>query len=172
MLAALGEYHLWQDQVEVAESYLQRARARWTEAEHVLGRASCLEALGTVEMKKDDPGKARELVTQARDLFATVGRERGVVLMNRRIGETYRHEGDYAKALGFLEHAYRWFEGDGDAYQRVRCGRSLALTLEGLSRAADAQQLLTDLVNLAESIGAHTDARELSRLAGPVTAGA
>lgn len=164
MLAALGEYHLWQEQTALAEAYLQRARARWTEAEHVLGRAFCLEALGALEMKKDSPEKARVLVTEARDLFAAAGRERGVVLMSRRIGETYRHQGDYCTAQEHLKPAYRWFEEDGDLYQQVRTGRSLALALEGLGRADEAQQLLLDLSRLAESIGAEIDAEDLRRL--------
>ncbi|GAA1457685.1 tetratricopeptide repeat protein [Nocardiopsis exhalans] len=171
MLAALGECHLWMEETSVAEAYLQRAHARWVEADHALGRASCLEALGTVTMKKGDVARARDLVTTARGMFAEQGRERGVILMTRRIGETYLAEEKHQQALRELEHAYHWFRVEGDLYQQVRTGRSLVIALGGVGRAGEAQRLLQDLIGIAEAIGAHSDAAELSRMIEPVTSG-
>ncbi|WP_017613966.1 tetratricopeptide repeat protein [Nocardiopsis salina] len=173
ILASLGEYHLWQDDLVSAESYLLRARARWAEAEHLLGQASCLEALGMLALKKKQPQKARELVSEARERFAAEGRERAVVLMQRRIGETYRDEDAFAQAISALEPAYRWFVAEGDHYQQIRTGRSLALALEGAGSAGQARTLLNELISVATANGAEADAHELSRLMPePVAAGA
>lgn len=172
ILAALGECHLWLDETSVAEAYLQRAYARWVEAEHLLGQASTLEALGTCQIKQNRPADARKLVLKARGMFSEEGRERGVVLMTRRVGETYLAEGSFHEALKHLDMAYRWFHDEGDLYQQVRAGRSRVRALAGAGRAGQARTLLQDLVGIAESIGAHTDVEELSRMADPVTAGA
>ncbi|GHC71713.1 hypothetical protein GCM10007079_04360 [Nocardiopsis terrae] len=169
MLASLGECHIWLEDIGVAEAYLQRARALWIKGRHVLGEASCLEALCMVEMKKGNPPKARQHASTARDMFSGQARERGVVLATRRVGETYLAEQDHRQALKSLEHAYDWFRDTGDVYQQVRTGRSLVAALRGSGRSDEANRVLQDLVGLAESIGAHTDAEELSRMTKPVT---
>lgn len=172
VLAALGECHLWLEESSIAEAYLQRAHARWVEAGHVLGQASALEALGTCRLTQDRPDQARKLVLKARGMFAEQGRERGVVLMTRRVGETYLAQGSFHEALKHLDMAYRWFHDEGDLYQQVRTGRSRVRALTGAGQGAQARTLLQDLIGIAESIGAHTDVEELSRMAEPVTAGA
>ncbi|GAA1114243.1 tetratricopeptide repeat protein [Nocardiopsis metallicus] len=171
ILTSLGECHLWQDDPVRAENYLLSSRARWAEVEHSLGQASCLEALGTLALKKGEPQKARELVSQARERFAAEGREREVVLMQRCIGESYRDEDLFDQAISILEPVFIWFVADGDEYQQIRTGRSLALALGGAGSTGQMRILLEELISIATAIGADTDARELSRLMPDLAAG-
>jgi len=171
ILASLGECHLWLEENGIAEAYLQRALAQWRTAEHSLGQASTLEGLGTVELKKGNPEQARDHVMTARGMFAQEGRERGVVLMTRRVGETYLAEGRFHESLKHLDMAYRWFRSDGDSYQQVRTGRSRIRALARAGKTVEAHTLLRDIIGVAEEIGADNDAHELARMAEQTTAG-
>ncbi|RNL81656.1 tetratricopeptide repeat protein [Halostreptopolyspora alba] len=168
MLSALGALHLWTDNLDEAERLHQRARSLWVSAVHALGQATSLENLGIIALKQGTPIAAREYFRQARTMFSDLGVERGVVLMERRIGESYRDSGDYDQAETNLRSALGWFLDSGDDYQVIRTRRSLALTLQGQQRDEAARELLEEARRLAETIGATTDAEEFSRLADQV----
>ncbi|TQN27766.1 tetratricopeptide repeat protein [Haloactinospora alba] len=98
-------------------------------------------------------------------MFSSLGAERGVVLMERRIGESYRDSGDYDQAEAYLRSALQWFHEAGDDYQIIRTSRSLALTFQEQRRHEAAREVLEKAHSLAETIGAATDTEEMSRLA-------
>ncbi|WP_017623426.1 tetratricopeptide repeat protein [Nocardiopsis chromatogenes] len=164
MYSALGALHMWQDRLDEAERLHVRARALWIAAEHLLGQASGLESLGVIALKRGHPVTARGHFREAQHLFSEQGRERGVVLMERRLGESFRDTGDHATAEEYLRGALDWFRAAGEDYPVVRTSRSLALALQAQGRQKEAQGVLAQARDLAESIGADTDAAELSCL--------
>lgn len=164
MLSSLGSLRTWTNDLDEADRLHQRARALWVSAGHVLGQASSLESLGIVALKRATPAAAREFFRDARVLFSDLGRERGVVLMERRIGESFRDTGDYLQSENHLRSALDWFQDAGDDYQVIRTSRSLALTLRGQRHHQAARDMLEEGRNRALRIGARTDADELDSL--------
>lgn len=87
MLSGLGTPCMWQGRLDEAERLHARAKALWVSAGHTFGHASSLEALGVIALNRNLPLSARSLFQEARGLHGGMRRERGVVLMERRLGE-------------------------------------------------------------------------------------
>lgn len=164
MLSGLGSLHTWLDDLHEAERFHMRARALWVSSNHRLGQASCMESLGVLALKRNRPMSARSWFSDARTLFSEVGRERGVVMMDRRLGESFRDSREFEQADNHLGSALAWFRQQGDDYMTIRTGRSLALSLTQQHRTQEAHNLLSELHSTAVSLGADTDAQEISRL--------
>ena len=123
-----------------------------------------MESLGVLNLKRNKPLAARGWFTDARVLFAEVGWARGVVMTDRRLGESYRDTRNYDQADKHLRSALDWFREQDDDYMVLRTGRSLVLCLIEQRRVQEAQELLIESLVLARKLGATTDAQELSRL--------
>lgn len=164
MLSGLGSLYIWRDDLAEAERLHMRARALWVSSKHRLGQASCMESLGVLSLKRNQPHAARSWFTDARVMFSEAGRMRGVVMMDRRIGESFRDSREFDQADTHLSSALEWFREQGDDYMTIRTGRSLALSLIAQRRKQEAHQLLSDLRELALGLGADTDADELTQL--------
>ncbi|MDA0564873.1 tetratricopeptide repeat protein [Streptomonospora sp. S1-112] len=164
MLVGLGRCRLWQDRVDLAESNFLHAQALWTTAEHELGIAGAVEALGTVSLKRGEPEEAEERYREARVVFAGLGRERGIALMERHIADCRRERGDINTAEQLGQQAREWFRSHGDTYQEVRALRGLALTYRKAQRIHTAFDAAREARRLAQSIGATAEATELGRL--------
>lgn len=111
MLASLGECHIWLEDIGVAEAYLQRARALWIKGHHVLGEASCLEALcmgdeegqpvegprarlhgpGHVFRASTGAGRGSRDATRGRDLPRRAGPPPGAQVVGARLRLVPRH---------------------------------------------------------------------------------
>lgn len=164
MLSGLGSLHTWIGDLHEAERLHMRARALWVQSKHVLGQATCMESLGVLNLKRNKPLAARSWFTDARALFAEVGWARGVVMTDRRLGESYRDTRNYDQADKHLRSALDWFREQDDDYMVLRTSRSLVLCLIEQRRVQEAQELLIESLVLARKLGATTDAQELSRL--------
>ena len=164
MLSGLGSLNTWIGDLHEAERLHMRARALWVQGKHTLGQATCMEGLGVVNLKRNKPLAARSWFTDAHLLFAEAGRTRGVVMMDRRLGESFRDGREFDQADKHLRSALGWFRDHADDYMVLRTGRSLALSLIGQRSTQKAHELLSELHNLACALGAETDAEEIRKL--------
>lgn len=165
MLSGLGSCYQWEGRLDEAEAEFVRAEQLWLKADHTLGRASLSESLGLLALREGDLGLAEARFLRALRLFTELGRDRGIWLIQRRLGETALAARNFTKAIHYLTSSRAWFADRGDRYQVVRNTMSLARSLAGAGQQDQAQQELEEAAGAAGVLKVPALEREVRELA-------
>lgn len=157
MLNALAGLRLSLGDPDLASQLHHRALAAWTRAGHVLGQASSLEGAGVCELAREQPAWARTLFERALAIHTQLGRNRGIALMLRRLGEASRDLGDHTRAVDYFGRALEFFTEADEPYMRVRTLAGLAATRLAAAEPDRARPVLTEVLRLSDRIGARAE---------------
>lgn len=150
----LGELKQGEEAGRSARAAVECERA----AGHVRGEASSVELLGLLSLYQLRWEAAYERFTEAEGIYRriTPGQEgerdvaRALALAERHQGRALRGLGRFAESQRLLESAARFFEQQGENYNRARALTDLADTLhdagenaEALTKVSEAEALLT-----------------------------
>ena len=155
MLTVLATRHLHAHAPGQATELNTQALELWRRAGHPLGQASALEGLGVCELARGRPTEARAHFESALALHTRLGRNRGIALMLRRLGETNRDLGEHEAAIDYFHRALEFFTEDEETFARIRVLAGLAATRLAAADPERARPSLEDVLRLSERIGAH-----------------
>lgn len=155
MLTVLATRHVHAHDPDQATELNSQALELWRRAGHTLGQASSLEGLGVCELAGGRPVEARAHFESALAIHTRLGRNRGIALMLRRLGETNRDLGEYDAAVDYFRRALEFFTEDEETFARIRVLRGLAATRLAAADPDRARPVLEDILRLSHLIGAH-----------------
>ncbi|MDA2812848.1 tetratricopeptide repeat protein [Nocardiopsis sp. RSe5-2] len=166
MHGALAAAHVSLHRTEEAEHHHREALRAWDEADHDLGRAAAMEGLGVVELARDAPGEAVPHFEGALTVHTSLGRERGIALMRRRLGEALRDAGRPEEAVGHFTWALGHFTEAGDHYLRTRVLVGLATVHIKTGDFDEAERVLDAALDAAGQARAEMEAARVHALRG------
>lgn len=157
MLTVLATRHVHAQDPDRAAELNGRALELWRRAEHALGQASSLEGLGVCELAGGRPVEARTHFESALAIHTRLGRNRGIALMLRRLGETNRDLGEHESATDYFHRALEFFTEDEETFARIRVLMGLAGTRLAADDPNGARTALKDVLRLSDRISAHLE---------------
>lgn len=169
MLEGLGVAHLNLQDFGAATGHYETALALERESGHRLGEASALEGLGVAALATGAPSRAVELFALARDVHVSLGRPRGIALMDRHIGEALSMAGRHDEADATLAGVLEQFPRRDEPYHHARTLTCLGEARLRAGRLDEAAAALRESLAVARETDApHVAAgalRELARIA-------
>ncbi len=168
MLVALSGVHMNRGDVDIATENYRRAYALWLRAEHRLGQAAVLENLGVADIVRSAPRAAIPRFVEALRLFEIEGEQRGVAIMNRRLGEAHRDAGDHDVAIGYFIRARDYLVATADDYMASRTLVGLAACYLTANRLDTAKRTLDDAFSISQRAGARMEVARVHQMLGEV----
>lgn len=141
---------------EAGELQIQ-ALELWRAADHALGTASSLEGCGVCELAQGRPARARPHFESALAIHTRLGRNRGIALMLRRLGEVCRDLDDHVGAVDYFERALDFFVESEEPYARTRVLAGLARTHMAAAEPDRARAVLVEVLRLSDQVGARAE---------------
>lgn len=157
MRIQFGAAHRSLGDLGTASEHFSRALELFREARHRLGEASALDQLGVVRLRQGSYERALSDFTEALAIHESIGRPRGIALMNFNIGQTLAAWGRQGEAVGYLRTADRQFEAISERYHRARALTALGGALIGSGYPRAAEDPLRRALTITEEIGASYD---------------
>lgn len=133
---------------------------------HDIGMSTALENLGLIDMAEGNPEAAISRFAEFRDILSKLGRQRGVAIATRRIGEAQRDLGRYDDALRELSAARRIFTDLSEVYLQTRTLTSIAQTLLLAGRTTEAFEPLSAAKAAADRLGSPYEQARIARYRG------
>lgn len=152
MSTVLATRHLHAHEPDRAAELNESALGLWRRAEHTLGQASSLEGLGVCELARGRPVQARTHFESALAIHTRLGRNRGIALMLRRLGETNRDLGEHESAIDYFHRALEFFTEEEETFARIGVLMGLATTKLAAADPAGAKPDLEDVLRLSERV--------------------
>ncbi|SDD30010.1 Tetratricopeptide repeat-containing protein [Actinokineospora iranica] len=131
--------------------------------------ATALEQLGLAVLD-DDPHAALDFFSQARDLHQRLGRDRGVALCRRRIGEVLLALGRYDDAVTEFSAVAEAMAVLGDPTQHARAVTMLGAAHSRAGRLPQAERVLRDAFEAMREFGSAYYQAEIAAALGDVSA--
>jgi tetratricopeptide (TPR) repeat protein len=157
MRIQFGAAHRSLGDLGTASEHFSRALELFREAGHRLGEASALDQLGVARLRRGCYDGALSDFTEALAIHQSIGRPRGIALMNFNIGQTLAAWGRQGEAVGYLRTADRQFEAISERYHRARALTALGGALIGSGYLRAAEDPLRRALTITEEIGASYD---------------
>ncbi|MDA2803877.1 tetratricopeptide repeat protein [Nocardiopsis suaedae] len=170
MHGALAAAHVSLHRTDEAEHHHREALRAWEEADHELGRASALEGLGVVELVRGASHRAVRHFEGALTVHTALGRDRGIALMRRRLGEALRDAGRPEEAVGHLTWALGHFREAGDRYLQTRALVGLATVHLKTGDLDEAERVLDAALGAAQEARADMETARVLALRGGLEA--
>lgn len=169
MATALASLHEALQRPEQAHELHTRGLRMWERAEHRLGQAAALDGLGITELIRNRLSHARDHFRRALNIHLSLGRQRGITLMRRRLGECSRRLGDHAAAASHLTHALEGFPASTEPYMRLRTLQELAAARLATAERESANTSLEEALELAHTVGAPSEEAHVLALLAEVS---
>ncbi len=153
MRVQLGYAYLALDRHDEARAEFSRSLVLSREERDQIAEATALEHVGLTDLKSGRPDDAIVTFTEARDIFAHIGRARGVLGLTRHIGEAHRDAGRLQEAVRDLLEARRMSIALPDPYNEARCLTSLGQTYLNAGQIRDAAGTLREALDIMTKLG-------------------
>lgn len=154
MLTSLAIAHSHRRDHATAIAYYERILRLDPPGGHRLGEGSALENLGVAMLATGQTERALEIFLRAKEVFAELGRARGVALLDRRVAETLSAQGRHTEAIGHFEAALRYYAEQDEPFHQARTLTGLAGAYLAIGRLDDAASGLHTALGAAVRAGA------------------
>jgi tetratricopeptide (TPR) repeat protein len=152
-----GAAHRSLGDLGTASEHVSCALELFRESGHRLGEASALDQLGVVRLRRGCYDGALSDFTEALAIHQSIGRPRGMALMNLNIGQTLAASGRHDEAVRYLRAADGQFEAISEPYHRARALTALGGALIGSGHPRAAEDPLRRALAITEELGASYD---------------
>ena len=142
------------DEMETAVSYDLDSVALWRELDSPFELATALNLLGADLLETQEYAAARQALLECRDIYQSLGYQRGVALAIHNLGEISQTVGEYGRARELLCESLRMRHYLGLRRGYAYSFESLAQVNEDEERYEQAVRLLAAAAALRERIGA------------------
>ncbi|MHB8293841.1 MAG: ATP-binding protein [Acidimicrobiales bacterium] len=152
MHGQLGRAYIDLEDYESAARELAIARDLGQRSGHRELQASILEWTGVLELARSDAPAAIALLEQAREIFVTLGSERGVALQDYHLGQAFGAAGDHRRAIECLLRAKEHVDTEVDG---LTSGRLMLRTGVAYSLLGDVESARRELLEAMELMARH-----------------